>query len=256
MDNGIKGDAVQAVAVMKNEIKKFLRGNRILVFGVLFALFNAMIIAAVLLFGDSIVDGMGIGKMQVFGLFVAMTAMTALIAAVLFSATSIVSEFQERTALILFTRPIRKRAIFVGKFLASFAVTAAFIIVYYIIAVVFTQMYAGGLPSGIPDSFAAAICFVFAMTGLSFLVSSVAKKGSTASIVTLIIYLVILGTISSIAVVLNLGDPWWNMPDAASAITAPILGGSVDLARSCGVLVVWGLLAAMVSYFLFKRRDF
>ena len=254
MNSEFKDDLRQSVVVMKNEITKFLRGKRILVFAVLFVVFVGMIAGAILAFGDDMLDMFG-EKKYYAALFISMTGTSALIAAVLFSATSLVSEFQERTALILFTRPVKKSSIFLGKFLASALVAIVFDLLYYVFAVVFTLAYAGDLPSGIPESFLASVCLILAMTGLSFLISSIMKKGSTASIVTLVIYWMILGTVSVICTAMGIGDAWWNLPDAAGSISDAVMNGA-DVWDQCGVMLVWCLVTAALSYIIFRKRDF
>ena len=92
----------QSYIVMKNEIKKFFSGKRMLVFSVILVAIIFVIAVAPYLVG---------GTANSF-MFVAIASMVVLMASTLFASISIVSEYEERTALIVFTRPISKFSIF------------------------------------------------------------------------------------------------------------------------------------------------
>lgn len=100
-----------------------------------------------------------------------------LLFATLFSSTSLVSEFEERTALILFTRPIKKSSILLGKLMASMVVGIIAVGIYYLVTAIISFIVAGGVASDLFVSFGLAVLYLFCMSGIALLISSVMKKG-------------------------------------------------------------------------------
>ena len=86
----------QSFVVMKNEIKKFFSGKRMLVFSLILAAIIFVLAVAPYLVGSEAKPFM----------FVAVASLVVLMASTLFASICIVSEYEERTALIVFTRPI------------------------------------------------------------------------------------------------------------------------------------------------------
>ena len=197
----------QAFVVMKNEIKKYFSGKRMFVFLALMGIIVFVIVFAPYMFG---------GKANPVYFFM-MSALVVLMASTLFASISIVSEYEERTALIVFTRPIRKTSIFVGKALASIVLTIAFMALYYLIALIVSLVIDGSVSADTFTSFGLACAYAFGTTGIAMFVSSIMKKGSTATIITFVILAVI---ITAFSLVLNAAkvDSFWMIDQAAASI--------------------------------------
>lgn len=268
MTNDFTDDIRQAYVVAKNEVRKFLVGKKIILFGLLVLLLEALNLIIPYVLGSGFVDSLEatetlLGNITLF----------IVIAAILFTATSIVSEFEERTALVLFTKPIRKWSIFLGKFAASVAITVGFLIIIYLFTTIVCLVAFGNVPAELLASLGLAICGTIGISGLAILLSSIAKKGSTASIMTLVTYLLVLSMVSTLIFTYANVETWWMLNDAMSSITNSIKGEivfddimngiyhyelipAIELARSAAVMLVWGIVTAVASYFLFKKRDF
>ena len=265
----IKDDTRQAYVIAKNEIKKFFRGKKILIFGLL-------VLAIVLLqtFIPIIFNSPYGSKGEVLSGFVSFAVLLVELAGVLFTATSIVSEFEDRTALVLFTKPVRKWSIFAGKIIASMIAVGAFILIYYLYAAILAFTAPGAFNAvAFGQSLALAFCCVFGVCGISMLFSSFAKKGSTASILTLVFFILIIGLVSGLLSSFAHIDTWWSIDDAAGYVsyvfsgTRPMVTDvepyiyyvdltSSDIIRAGAVMVIWGILTNIAAFFLFKRRDF
>ena len=246
-----RGDALQAVTVARNEVVKFLRSRKFVLFGALVA---AMLVLT--------------------------TVLPYLLGATLFASYTIVSEFEERTALILFTRPIRRSTVFVGKFVACFVLTGAVMVAYYIVAVAVALAVTGGLVTSFLPSLAMCLAYVFATTGVAMLISSVMKKGGTAAILTFVTILLLISVVS--AVISASGtDPWFMLDTASNAVTnsipeyvessnammgelgqelgVPVDGSMIEVAdcvKSGAVMIAWGVATLALSYIAFSRREF
>ena len=271
-----RGDALQAVTVARNEVVKFLRSRKFVLFGALVAAMLVLTTALPYLLGDGISGSAG----DVFSNYMGYTLLLVLLGATLFASYTIVSEFEERTALILFTRPIRRSTVFVGKFVACFVLTGAVMVAYYIVAVAVAFAVTGGLVTSFLPSLAMCLAYVFATTGVAMLISSVMKKGGTAAILTFVTILLLISVVS--AVISASGtDPWFMLDTASNAVTNSIpeyvessnammgelgqeLGVSMDgsmvevadCVKSGAVMIAWGVVTLALSYIAFSRREF
>ncbi len=246
--SGIGDDLRQAFVVAKNEIRKFVSGKKFYLLLAL-ALLTLVIIASLpYLLGSSILsDTMG-NCMSVVNLGV-------ILSATLLASTSIVSEFEERTALILFTKPIKKSSIYVGKYLACVVVTASIMVIYYVISVIMSQFIAGSIPSGVLTSFGVGLCHIFATVGVAMLISSISGKSSTSSIMTFLILAFILSMVGTLLVMYGV-DTWWILDNCAQFISSAIGGVAADgLIRAVACMIVWGLVPGIAGYYLFSKRD-
>jgi len=197
----------QSFVVMKNEIKKYFSGKRMFVFMALLAIIVFVIVVAPYMF-NSEADPV---------YFLMMSSLVVLMASTLFASISIVSEYEERTALIVFTRPIRKTSIFVGKAMACIVLTISFMALYYVIAVLVSAAINGSVSGDILVSFGLSCAYAFGTIGVAMFVSSIMKKGSTATIITFVILAVI---ITAFSMVLNAAkvDSFWMIDQAADSI--------------------------------------
>ena len=260
-------DVRQSFVVAKNEIRKFLVGKKIILFGLLVLILEALNLIVPFVWGDGFYDPI-YGAEALLGninLFI-------VIAAVLFTATSIVSEFEERTALVLFTKPIKKWAIFLGKLMASVIIMVLFLAGLYLYAAIAVFAACGEVPGGLLPSFGLAVCGIIATTGMAIFLSSISKKGSTASIMTLVVYLLVLTIVGALIATYAKVDTWWMLDEAMSNIVNSIGVMHVlsydpvvlaytyvptdELWRAAGVMWAWGIVLMVAGYFFFQKRDF
>lgn len=253
--SGTLGDIRQMFVISKNEIRKFLRGSRILLFSVLLIAVLALMTLIPYLFSD------GYDSKEMVGTaFIMFVPMIVELAVVLFTAPAIVSEFEERTALILFTKPVKKSTIFLGKLCASVLIVSMYTIVYYLYVIIFSLISVGGIPSGIGTSLVIGILGVFGCSGIAMLMSSLFKKSSTASIMTLVVIMLLLSLVASMLEMVTSISTAWELNNAFNYCTNILDTTKIiptnDLYTACGVLAGYGIICNLVAYLLFSRRDF
>ena len=197
----------QSLVVMKNEIKKYFSGKRMFVFLALLGIIVFVIVFAPYMFGNEANPTY----------FLMMSSLVVLMASTLFASISIVSEYEERTALIVFTRPIRKTSIFAGKALACLVLTIGFTALYYIIAIIVSAVVKGSVSADMLTSFGLACAYAFGTIGIAMFVSSIMKKGSTATIITFVILAIIITAFSLVLNAANV-DSFWMIDQAAGSI--------------------------------------
>lgn len=270
------GDFMQTVTVAGNEMLKFIRSRKFLMFGALVVALLALTTLLPYAIGSGISGSAG----DVFSNYIGYSSFIVLLGATLFASYTIVSEFEERTALVLFTRPIRRLTIFLGKFVACFVLTAAVMVVYYLVAVAVAFAVTGDLVTSFLPSLAMCLAYVFATTGVAMLISSVMSRGGASAVMTFITILLLVSVVSSVISVAGT-DPWFMLDSASNAISNSVpeyvsganemmgeigsgLGVSIegalvepaDCLRSGAVMLAWGAATLMLSYLAFSRREF
>lgn len=263
---GFKGDIYQTGIVMRYELLKFLRSKRLYIFLGLLAAIMALLTIAPYAFGDGLPDD----AQELASSYIQWMSMFIIIGVTLFSASSIVSEFEERTALLMFTRPIRKESMFAGKFLTSFLVTAVFVVLYYIITMIISLAVTGSIYGEIYASLGLAILFTLAGSGLAFLLGAFMKKGTTATVMTFLLLLMILPMISAVVMVAGT-EPIIELTYASGAILAVITGAVTepytvegitltnyvpDAGVAAIVMFAWFVVTTVIAVLKFKSREF
>ena len=246
-------DLRQSFVVMKNEIKKHARGKRLIIFVALYMLILVVIFAA-FTYGSI---GTSLDSRTMAQMYLSLVSLMTIIGVTLFGATAIVSEFEERTALIIFNRPIKKGSIYVGKFLAAFLIVLLVSALYYAGVAVVVTIGPGGVGTWLLESFGYLIVYIFACLGMAFMISSFMKKSSTASILTFFMLALLLDMLFLIIVVAaGIQDTWFMLSTAADAVTGCVVGTVADPIRNIAVMISWGLVPAILGFLIFRNRDF
>ena len=262
-DNAIKDITKKSIVVAKNEMTKYLRGKKILVIA------GIMILALVGLTGVGIIVGDEIlNDTKVFtSIYMVFASFIMGLIAVLFASTAIVSEFEERTALITFTKPIRRSSIFLGKFIATSLLGILFVIIYFVAVALLSFIVTGEILPELLTSMGLALLYMMGFTGVALLLSSVTKKGIIAILLAFVIILLVLPLITMLiaaalggmdAVASDDFSSAWFMLDVAGSDIVNIFNenGDVKVFTSAAVMAAWCAVTTIASYLLFRRRDF
>ena len=255
-DIDFKDDFRQAFIVAKYEIMKFMSGKKILIFGIINALVLAIL--TIVIFAVKIEN---LDTEMGLGLYIGISSWLMLLGATLFSASSLVAEFEEKTALVLFTKPIRKGSIFMGKMMASYGLNLGFVILYYIIASVAIAIKTGGFSANIFASIGYCMLYILALTGIAMLFSALMKKSSSASILTFVFILLVPSIVAIAVTIISISsggsepDLWYILDYASQAVATSINGPVENGPRDALVMLVWGIVPLLGSYFLFRRRE-
>ena len=254
-ESDLKDDIRQTFIVAKNEVMKFVSGKKIMIFGIIGLATLVLLSVVMFIWGDD--DMTTEGGVETYLSFI---SLLMLLGATLFSSVTLVSEFEERTALVLFTKPIRKGTIFAGKFIAAYLLNMLFVIFYYLVASAMVAIKTGGFTANIFPSLGYCAAYIFALTGIAILFSALLKKSSSASILTFIFILLGPSIILSALMIAenNFSDPyayWYILDVALMSVTDSIKGAVENGPRSALVMLIWGLIPTVASYFLFRKRE-
>ncbi len=197
--------------VAKNELIKGMRGKKFLVSLAVILLVFVLITVIPYATGGT---WSGKAASDILSSYLSYISMISLLIVALLSSVAIVSEFEERTALILFTRPIKRTTIFLGKLMACFAITALIMLVYYLLVTAMLAIFAGTIPWELIISLCFCLLYVFAASGIAFFISAFLKKSSVATIITLLGLLMVIPIVSTMIG----GDTWYMLDTAGNTI--------------------------------------
>src|SRR5674536_382922 len=159
----------QIATVTKYELLKYLRGRRLLAIVLL-----TIIISAIFLVVPPAIGSAYEKDPKEFTVnMLSFLSILAILSATFFGADAIVSEYESKTGYFLFPNPIRKTAIFLGKFIASVLVSVGAIGLYYVIAVVSVRVIDGSIPPNTGLSFAYSLVYLFAILAIAYLFSAI-----------------------------------------------------------------------------------
>lgn len=247
-------DLRQLLVIAKNEMRKFLRGRKILLFILLVALFLVLNIAIPALYWDRF--GLRLSTPERIMLWNAgNVSFIALIGAVIFASFTIVSEFEERTYLLLFTRPVKKTTIFAGKFLACYAITLLVVLVYYGVSAVHSLVLEGAVTSKIFASIGMAMADIFAVSGLAVFFSTISKKGSTSALMTFFLVLIIPSILSVILFLIQPGGDHWYLLNVAEESISSIIDSAIQASNSLVTFFLWGAVPLLAGWLIFLRKE-
>ncbi|MDR2699064.1 MAG: ABC transporter permease [Candidatus Methanoplasma sp.] len=249
-------DFRQSYVVAKNEIRKFLRGRRFIIYILLTVLAFSLLTSVSYFYEDRVLLMFG----NVVSLYLFFMQILIIVAAILFASVVIVSEFEERTALVLFTRPIKKTSIFIGKMVGCIVLETVMIVVYYLGVAAAALFFDGHISEVLFVSLGVAFLFILATTGVAILISSIVKKASTSTLLTFAFLLFILSIVSMLFAVSG-NDPWFMLDQAANSIgpTVTFEGETLILsepAKAAGVMAIWGAVTTILAWFAFIKREF
>ncbi|MCL1984032.1 MAG: ABC transporter permease, partial [Methanomassiliicoccaceae archaeon] len=190
---GVSDDIRQIGIVTKYEIYKHLRSRRMLIFVGLAVLVIVLITVLSLYLNGSLPDD----PTELVSGYTGFVALLIIIGVSLFCAPTIAAEFEERTALLMFPRPIRKTSFFIGKALACYIICGLIVGLYYLICIILSLANTGSVDTNVFLSLGYALLFMVAAGGFALFLSSLLKKGSTAVIVTIAVLLLVFNIVDS-----------------------------------------------------------
>ncbi|MCL2143583.1 MAG: ABC transporter permease [Methanomassiliicoccaceae archaeon] len=265
---GIGDDIRQIGVVTKYELLKHLRSRRMFIFIGL-----AMLLFALITVLTIVLDGKLPGDPKTFiQEYLGLVSLLMIIGVSLFCAPLIASEFEERTALLMFPRPLKKTSFFLGKMIASYIVCGGIIAIYYVVCIVLSLINTGGVYTATFGSLGMALLFMLGAGGFALLISSVFSKGSTAIIVTIAILLLIFNIIDGTLSLFNI-EPVFSLTYAGIDISNIVDGISTyenyipQLDRTIttyypshglavSIIAIWAAVTTFLSLLMFRRREF
>jgi ABC-2 type transport system permease protein len=212
-------------------------------------------------------------NIMVMAFFLTVGPSLASLGAVFFAGDAIAGEFESKTGFILFTNPVKRVTLWVGKYLAcSIAVALLMIFSYIITAVTLLAIYKE-VPFQMYQSFGLSLLFSGAFVSVTFFFSSLSKGAMGATVMTLLVVLVLFGITESILMFTD-NPSWFLLSTGGDSIAAVygeysvILGEfmpegvglpfemeSMNIGLAAMAMAVYMVVGFIASIFISNRRQ-
>ena len=200
------------------------------------------------------------------------------LSAAFFGGDAISGEFQNRTGYFLVPNPIRRSAIYIGKWFAALAASTI------ILAIFALTMIANGLyyfPGTIPWEFEQSLLFawfyVVSALALTFAFSSLFKNSAISILMSVILLLFVFNFVDFIVMYVAGVEPWFSIVYGAGIVsdilgqpypmhhsTSPSFGGGrfslttfhATVPEGLLILAVYFVVMAALGLLLFEKKEF
>lgn len=209
----------QVLRLARFQLRDFLRSRRFLLMMVLVAAIGGIVSAALAYYRPAGLIG---SPSALYGSFWGGgVPFVIVLAAVIYGADAIAGEFQNRTGYFLMGLPIRRVAVYAGKYLAAFAASAAAVALYLVILLVNGVYYLGGqaFPWQLGASAILSLVYLSAVLGAAFLFSSLFKTSTYATLLVAVLFLFGFSLLEELVVSLAHLEPWFIISYAS-----PVMG--------------------------------
>lgn len=197
-----------------------------------------------------------------------------------FGGDAISGEFQNKTGYFLVPNPIRRSAIYAGKWLAALAASTIILAIFALIMIANGFYYFGfTLPDQLLESIAFSWIYLVAALSLAFAFSSLFKSSSISILMSVILLLFVFDVIDTVAGNVASIEPWFSITYGAGIVsnvlkipfpdhimTTPIPNGrggefrfsvfNATIPEGLAILAAYFALTALVGLWLFQRKEF
>ena len=197
-----------------------------------------------------------------------------ILSAAFFGGDAISGELQNRTGYFLVPNPIRRSAIYVGKWFAALAAATIMVGVYALIMVANGLYYfPGSVPSEFLQSVAYAWIYLVAALSLTFAFSSLFKSSSISIFMSVILLLIAFPIVDLVSSAFAGVEPWFSITYGAEIVTQVLNKASTAVSGGPGaaatfrlftptipeglaILGAYFVVTAVLGLFLFERKEF
>lgn len=205
-------------------------------------------------------------------LFLNFAGILVVVCATFFGADALVSEFQNRTGYLIFPNPVRREVLFFGKFAASMTAGILVMTLFYGVLAGLSAYTARGIDDDYILSYAFALEYLLAVMAVAYLISTLLKGTTGATVLTFFLFIMILPIVDGIslftgskveasvtfasgALIYILMDPYpvdWTQ-EFPGGFT--ISNFYPDPSTAAIVMLGYAVVAVMISLVLFKRKQ-
>ena len=133
------------------------------------------------------------------GTFLGFASILIIICATFFGADAIVGEYQNRTGYLMFPNPMRRETLFFGKYAASMTAGIFVVALFYGSIIILSAITIGAVDDRLAASFAFATEYLVAAMAIAYLISSVLKGTTGATVLTFFLFVMILPIVDSVS---------------------------------------------------------
>ncbi len=167
------------------EFLKHIRRKRLYVILGLTLIAELAVLILVPVLGDGFPD-----SVMVMAALLSVGPALATIGAIFFAGDAIAGEFESKTGFILFTNPVKRSTLVIGKYLACYAAVALLVILGYVIVAISLLAIYGTVPIETLSSFGLCLLYAGSVLSVTFFFSSISKGAMGATVITLVFIMV------------------------------------------------------------------
>jgi ABC-2 type transport system permease protein len=256
----------QTLTLAKYELKNYWKSRRFLLLGLV-----------VLLIG--VVGTLGVFFLDVASIFSSAGPflnlwldtsiwMVIVLPAALLGGDAVSSEFQNKTAYSLVGNPVLRSSIYVGKWIAAFAVSLVLLGLFELVTLGNCLFYFGSVPGEFWLSFLFSALYLATALSIAFLFSSLFKKSAFPVILTGALMLIGFNIISGIVSASDI-EPWFVLSYAEKVITqiftvpypehittvGNVTTYTATIPQSITIMAIYAVVSLAIGYFAFKNTD-
>jgi len=209
-------DISQLLTIMRYEILKVTRGRKLYIMLAIIAIIAAAVIIVPPAAGETYPDKEGL-----IDFMVTFVEIIIILLVTLFGADSIVYDFEKGTAFVLYPNPVRRRTIFIGKFLSSTLVSILLLVFYYVIMVLVDIGINGGVPGRTVYSLGVAIVYMVTLMAITMLISTSMKSTLASSVIVFAMFFLIFPMVNAIMTIV--GQAPWFIITSMETVMADVL---------------------------------
>ncbi len=207
------------------------------------------------------------------GTFLSFASILIIIAATFFGADAIVGEYQNRTGYLMFPNPVKRETLFFGKFAASMTAAILVVAIFYASVILLSVFTIGAIDDDIGLSLAFALAYSTVAMAVAYLISSILKGTTGATVLTFFLFVMILPIVDGVSMVAGvklegsvtfsagviqyiLSDPYpvdTTFDDMGAGFT--MHNFVPDPAVAALTMLVYAVVAIVLSLILFKRKQ-
>ena len=204
--------------VIGYEFLKHIRRKRLYIILGLTLLAEVLVLILVPVLGDGYPN-----SVTVMAALLSVGPSLATLGAIFFAGDAIAGEFENKTGYILFTNPVRRGTMVIGKYLACYAAVFLLIVLGYVISSISLLVIYGTIPIATGGSFGLCLLYAGSVLSVTFFFSSISKGAMGATVITLVFIWVISGIISSVLMMTD--QPYWFLLSSNGDTIATVYGG-------------------------------
>lgn len=277
-ENQLPSSMAQAGVVMRYTFLDYFRSRRFYILLSIGVIISALLTFIVAYYRPaSFLDS---GSLAFYSSWWGMSAtFVVILSGIFFGGDAISGEFQNKTGYFTLPNPVRRSAVYVGKWTAAFIASSIILLVFTAITIANGLYYDFGIPSQFWESMAFAWIYLIAVLGFTFFFSSLFKSGSYSILVTAILFLFAFTLIRTIVADLAQIEPWFIVTYGGEIVgdvlaatypahisTTHTTGprGAVfsfttynpTIAEGLTILIVYFIVTAVLGLVLFERKEF
>ena len=200
------------------EFLKHIRRRRLYVILGLTLIAELAVLILVPVLGDGFQD-----SVMVMAALLSIGPSLAGIGAIFFAGDAIAGEFESKTGFILFTNPVKRSTLVIGKYLACYGAVALLVILGYVIVTISLLAIYGSVPIETLSSFGLCMLYAGSILSVTFFFSAISKGAMGATVITLVFVMVISAIVDS--VLMMTGQPHWFLLSTNGDTIATVYGG-------------------------------